>query len=147
MIRNQADENCHIDLLTQKGNIQKIDSRNYYISISAVSACSSCHSKGVCNVTEMKEKIIEVPLKPGENFKEGDVVEVLMKKSLGTKAVIIGYIVPFILLLISLLAALKIFDSDGIAGLISISVLALYYVVLYFFREKIRQAFTFSIRS
>lgn len=146
MIRNQADDNCHFDLLTQKGNIHKIDSRNYYISISAQSACSSCHSQGVCNVTEIKEKIIEVPLKPGENFKEGDVVEVLMKKSLGTKAVIIGYIIPFILLLISLLAALKIFDNDGIAGLISISVLVLYYLILYFMKDKINKTFTFSIR-
>jgi len=140
-------DNCHFDVLSHKGSIQRKDDQNYYVSIIAQSACSSCHSKGVCNSSEMKEKVIEVPRLPGDNFQEGDSVEVLMKKSLGTKAVIIGYVLPFALLLGSLIGFFNILQSEGMAGIISISVVTIYYGFLYLFRNRLKRTFTFSIRS
>jgi sigma-E factor negative regulatory protein RseC len=93
----------------------------------------------------MTEKVIEIPRQSGDTYQKGDSVEVLMKKSLGTRAVIIGYIVPFLLLIITLVAAFKISGNEGIAGLSSISVLAFYYGVLYLIRDRLRKTFTFTI--
>jgi len=142
-----SNDNCEVDVLTHKGTIKNIDTHAYYVSIISQSACSSCHSKGVCSVTEMQEKMIEVPRKPGESFDIGDTVEIIMSKSMGAKAVLIGYIIPFVLLLITLIAAFKVFDSEGISGLISLSVLVLYYMVLYFLRDRFKKTFNFSIRA
>lgn len=142
-----SSDNCEVDVLTHKGTIKNIDAHSYFVSIISQSACSSCHSKGVCSVTEMQEKMIEVSRKPGESFDIGDTVEIIMNKSMGTKAVLIGYIIPFVLLLITLIAAFKLLDSEGLSGLISLSILILYYLVLYFLRDRLKKTFTFSIRS
>jgi hypothetical protein len=58
-------ENCEEDILIHKGKIKNIDTNADYISIITQRACSSCYPKDVCNVTEMQEKMIEVPRKPG----------------------------------------------------------------------------------
>jgi sigma-E factor negative regulatory protein RseC len=142
-----SSEICDADVLTHKGIITKIDSQNYYISIITQSACASCHSKGVCGMMENKEKVIEVSKKPGESYKIGDPVEIIMSKSMGAKAVFIGYIFPFLLMLVTLMLSLKFTDNEGAAGIMAIGIVVIYYFALYLFKDKFKNTFIFSIRT
>jgi sigma-E factor negative regulatory protein RseC len=146
MTEIHSEDNCQINAFSQSGIISHIDNESIYVSIQTQSACSSCHSKGVCSVTEMKEKIIEIPREQNETFKIGDHVTVLMEKSMGTKAVLLGYIIPFFLLLMSLILSMEFFQSEIIAGILAIGLLAVYYISLYITRDKIKKKFRFSIR-
>lgn len=140
------DNDCDLDAVRHNGIIKKMDSRKYYVSITPQSACASCHAKSVCNVTELHDEIVEVPRKESDEYKAGDKVEILMEKSLGTKAVFLGYIAPFLLLFFTLIVALNIFESQGIAGLISIGILIPYYFILYFNRKALKKTFTFRLK-
>jgi sigma-E factor negative regulatory protein RseC len=141
-----SDENCQIDSYVQNGIIERLDREIYFISITSQSACAACHSKAICGMTEGKDKTIEVPRKRNDDFKIGDEVEVLMEKSIGSKAVFIGYIIPFFMLLITLIVSLELFQSEIISGILSITILAVYYFSLYYLRDKIKKNFKFSIR-
>jgi len=141
-----TDNNCELDAITHSGIIKNMNSRKYFISITPQSACTACHVKSVCNVTELNDEIVEVPRTGSEEYKTGDKVEILMEKSLGTKAVFLGYIAPFLLVLATLLITLNLFKSQGVAGLISIGILAPYYFILYLNRKVLKKTFTFRLR-
>lgn len=139
------DNSCSSDVYRQSGIIRSMDVSTYFISMIAQSACAACSLKGACNVTEMTEKIIEVARNEKDNYKIGDRVSIVMEKSLGTKAVLLGYIVPFILLFITLIISLFVFDNEGIAGVLAVLVLIPYYIVLHFMKKRLKSTFIFKI--
>lgn len=146
MTKIQIDEDCDLEAIKHSGVIKEIDEHQYYVSIVAQSACVSCSAKSVCNVSEMKDEIVEVPRTKTENFAIGDKVDILMEKSLGTKAVMLGYIIPFLIVLVTLIVSLNLIGNEGIAGLISIGILVPYYLILYVNRDRLKSAFRFRIR-
>lgn len=132
------------DCIEQQGTVEKISGNKVLVRIRQISACGQCRAKEFCSLTEMKDKIIETSYyTPG--LAEGDMVSISMKQSIGLKAVILGYMIPFLLLI----ATLFILDSSGVtewkSGLLSLSVLLPYYLVLYLFRDKLKKAFTFVL--
>jgi len=146
MANIQIDKDCDLEAIKHSGVIKEIDDHQYYVSIVAQSACVACSAKSVCNVSEMKDEIVEVPRQKTESFAIGDKVDILMEKSLGTKAVILGYILPFLIVLITLIVSLNLIDSEGLAGLMSIGILVPYYLILYVNRERLKTTFKFRIR-
>ena len=137
---------CEIDSIVHNGIVKDIDDSYYYVSIIAQSACVSCQVKGACNVNDMQEEIIEVPVSGNRIYKVGDSVEILMGKSMGKRAVFLGYILPFIVLFATLIISLNIFDDEGIAGLLAFGILIPYYFVLYLLKDKLRNSFEFRLR-
>ncbi|MFN8241606.1 MAG: SoxR reducing system RseC family protein [Bacteroidales bacterium] len=71
------------------------------VSISPSTACSGCHAAGFCNVTGDTKKTITVT--GSHSVKEGDNVMVYMEAGLGYNAVILGYVTPLFVTLITLL--------------------------------------------
>jgi len=128
------------------GIIHKIENDKIIVNIIAQSACASCHAKGMCSISDLEEKSIEVLKKSGKNYKTGEKVNVAMESSLGTKAVMIGYVIPFLIVLISLIILTIITNNEGFAGLISLVLLIPYYFGVYFHRDKLKKTFTFKIQ-
>ncbi len=102
--------------------------------------------RGMCSVSDMEDKEILVP-DSGGGFRKGDLVEVMMKSSLGTKAVLIGYVYPFLILLTVLLILTGSGVTELKAGILSLGTLVPYYFVVYLFRDKLARTFSFSIRK
>jgi sigma-E factor negative regulatory protein RseC len=73
-------------------------------------------------------------------------VEVVGKTSQGFKALFYGYVFPFMLIMAILIILTSLQFSEGLSGLISLSVLVPYYFVLYLTRNKIRKSFEFEIK-
>lgn len=141
----ETQQNCSLDDIRHQGIIQKVDDEQVYVSIITQSACASCQVKGVCNVTEISEEIVEVPRESGRDYQVGASVNIAMQKSLGTKAVFLGYILPFLVLLAALIISLAITHNEGLSGLIALAVLIPYYFVLHSMRRRLKRTFTFKI--
>jgi sigma-E factor negative regulatory protein RseC len=135
------------DLIQHQGVVSQIDSEVIKVTIVAQSACASCHAKGFCGAADMQEKIIEVKKQGNHDQKVGDFVTIAMKRKLGNKAVLYGYFLPFLLLLITLMFALNYFNNEGLAGLTSLGILIPYYLGLYAFRNKLKETFEFHIKE
>jgi positive regulator of sigma E activity len=134
------------DCIVKTGVVDHFDDKNIFIRIVSVSACASCESKGSCTTAESAEKLIEVDRNTAPDVKPGQQVKVSMNSRNGTLAVLLGYGMPFIILIISLIILTN-YMSEGIAGLISISLLLPYFAGLYFFRNLLKQQFRFSIEQ
>ena len=116
------------------------------VSVLAKAACLSCQLKGVCSVADTEEKIIEVPKISTRNYRRGERVEIEMKETLGVKALLLGYVFPFLVVLVVLLTVYGITGKQGLAGLLSIGSLVPYYLMLFLLKNKFRKIFTFSIK-
>lgn len=133
------------EIITHPGIIEELTDDKVLVKILSMSACSSCHAKGMCNVAEVEEKIVEIKKDPRKTYKVGDQVTLSMRKSLGTLAVMLGYIVPFLLLMGVLILVLFISGNEGMAGLSAILILIPYYWLLYIYRNKLKTTFSFMI--
>ncbi len=129
--------------ITHEGIIDRIEDDKIFVRILSKSACAECHSNGMCSVAEMTEKLIEVH-NDSSGYSSGQSVHVILDRTLGNKAVVLGYLLPFIILLLTLVTASS-FLSELWAGLSAIAILVPYYLMLFLFKEKLSNTFSFRI--
>jgi sigma-E factor negative regulatory protein RseC len=129
--------------ITHEGIIDHIENDTVFVRILSKSACAECHSKSMCGVSEMNEKLIEVKQK-GSGFTTGETVNVILDRSLGNKAVLLGYFIPFILLITTLLVS-SLYFGELWSGLLAVAVLIPYYLLLFAFKDKLSKTFHFRI--
>jgi len=132
--------------VTHPGIVKSVGHGKAEVMIVANSACGSCEIKGACGVSESEEKIIEVNLLTGEAYNSGQSVIVEMKQSLGNWAVLLGYFFPFLVVLGGLIVFVSVGMNEGLAGLFSLALLAIYYLGLFSFRKFISKKFTYTIQ-
>jgi sigma-E factor negative regulatory protein RseC len=132
--------------IEHKGRIDSIDHNKINVNFIALSGCASCHAKGVCTVADMQEKSVEV-IDYTNQYQVGEEVNVTLRQALGFRALFLGYVLPFILVLILLIALSITTHNEAIAGIGALLVLLPYYVLLFILRDKIRKKFTFTINK
>ena len=133
-------------MIEHEGIIDHIDGDIAHIKIDSVSACASCHAKGVCGAADQEEKYLDVPLRGGD-YKAGDSVFVQVAGHLGFRAVLMGYVYPFLVLMAVLIGMLAAGVAELRAGSIALLSIVPYYLLLYLFRNRISKTFTFSIKK
>jgi sigma-E factor negative regulatory protein RseC len=133
-----------IGSVSHEGVVQNVDERVAIVRISATSACSGCHAEGSCTLSGKEEKIIEVSGK--YNVKPGDTVTILMKQSMGYAALLLGYLLPLISVITILIVLISLDVTELSAGLLSLAILIPYYFILYLFRKRINEKFTFTLK-
>lgn len=126
------------------GIVQAVGNGKLTVNLMRVSACSSCSAKSVCSVPDSEKKVIEVSCSGGEMFTVGEKVMVALSEELGLRALAIGYLIPFVLLVTTLFIASQ-FTTEAIAGILSIAILAPYYLILLLLRNKLTKTFTFKV--
>ena len=80
-------------------------------------------------------------------FSNGDKVRIVLAQSLGFRALFLGYVLPFLLVLCTLLIVSALGNSELIAGLVSLAVLIPYYIGLKLFRGKLERQFSFFLQK
>ena len=130
----------------QKGIIESVQDNRITVRIDRGSACGQCSAKGMCNLAETTQRVIEIS-NSTEIFSVGEPVQVTMSRSMGNKAIILGYFIPFVLLISALLLLSFIGMPDWIAGVVSLLVLLPYFLILHIFRDRLRKTFIFSIHK
>ena len=133
------------EVIQHDGIVKKVDTNTITVTLLTSCACSGCHAEALCNLSGKEYKSIEI--KGNFNFSTGDRVTVLMKQSMGYRAVIIGYLIPLFLVVSGLSVMISLGIKELIAGLGSLAILIPYFMVLHLFRERINRSFTFSIRE
>ena len=133
-------------MIDHAGVIDSIDGDRAHVRIMSESACASCHAKGACSAADQEEKFIDVPLH-GIQYQTGDPVRVEVSGNLGMKAVALGYVYPFLLLMAVLVGLLSFGVAELRAGIWALLSLVPYYLLLSLFKKRIDSNFTFSLKK
>ena len=135
------------DEIAHEGRIVEINPEFTTVEILSSSACASCHAKGLCGMSEEEKKLIIVPTDPYTVYEEGEIVDVMTKKSMGLKAVWISYVIPLLILLILILSLSPVIGNEAYTGLAAIGGVALYYFIIWLIRDRLENEFVFYIKQ
>ena len=128
------------------GKIVAIDADFITVEIVAESACASCHAASLCGTADATHKAITVPATLG-NWEVGQEVHVYLKRSMGFKAVWLAYAIPLAVLLAVLLGLNATGMPELASGLTAIAAVGVYYLVLWLFRDRLRNEYSFYIKE
>ena len=129
------------------GKVVSMTPRTTTVQIVSHSACSECHAAGLCGLSEYTEKAIEVPADPTATYGVGDEVQVVLKASMGFKAVWIAYFLPLVVLLAVALGLTALGVSEVASGLAGIGAVGLYYLGVWLLRDRLRNEYVFTIQA
>ena len=135
------------NIVTHPGIIKKVEGDKVEVAIMVTSGCASCEIKGACSVSDVEEKSVVVKIENAKDFKAGQQITIEMSQSLGTWAVLLGYVFPFLVLFFGLLVFVNLGLDQGLAGLLALLLLLPYYFALYLSRNYLSSRFSYNIRS
>jgi sigma-E factor negative regulatory protein RseC len=126
------------------GIVTHIDGTKIQVQIVQLSACSSCHAKGACSASDMDEKLIDAET-TDTTLKIGDQVQLTGESSMGLFAVLIAFIIPFLLILFSLFILRSYTSNEALSGTIALGVLVPYFIILSLFNKKLKNKLKFTV--
>ena len=141
---NQARLHMGIDI-RHEGVIDSIEGQKVVVRITQSSACSGCQAKSICRAAESKDKLVDVYCADASGLKTGQTVTVAGAQSLGMKAVAFAFGLPLLLLIVALIVAMAVWDSEKLDAVAALGILVPYYVVLFLLRDRIGKDFQFRI--
>ncbi len=128
--------------IEHQGFIIEINNNIAHVRIEQTSACASCHVKSVCGASEKTEKIIDAHI-ADNTLKVGDQVTIIGQKSLGFQAIILAYILPFVVIITSLFIVNIFTTNEVVIGTCALATLIPYFAILRLMRNKIQAKFQF----
>ena len=132
--------------ISHSGIVESISDGCVQVRILQTSACAACKVAGHCHASESKEKIVDVlNVRDASRLKVGDSVIVSASRDVANRALLLGFGVPFLILVSVLFIMLKVVSDEGLAATTAILALMPYYGVLYLMRDRIQQKIAFSI--
>ena len=134
------------EMIRHEGVVLSINGDKAHVEIVQTSACSACKARSMCMSSESQQKEMDVMML--EPMQVGDKVEVEVRERLAWKAVLLAYILPFIVML----AIIAILDfttqwSEAVVGTLSLCGIALYYIGLSVFKHRLQKQFSFTARK
>lgn len=137
----------HMDeVIRHEGIVLSVEGRFAKVKIIQTSGCAACKAKNMCMTSEMREKEMDVEML--EPMSAGDRVEVEVKERLAWKAVLLAYMLPFVVMM-AVIAVLEFVTdwSEAVVGTLSLCGIALYYIGLSVFRDRLQKDFSFTARK
>ena len=132
--------------ISHSGIVESISDGCVQVRILQTSACAACKVAGHCHASESKEKIVDVlNVRDTSRLKVGDSVTVCASRDVANRALLLGFGLPFLILVFVLLVAFNLLSDEGLAALTALVVLVPYYFVLYLLRDRIQQKMAFFI--
>ena len=134
-------------IIEHQGIITGITRDKLSVNLLNISNCSGCHAKSMCNVSDVDNKTIEIDRQPEMALHIGDPVILKADKSAGPRALLLGYLLPFILVTVTLVVAFNLTGDEPFSGLLSLFMLFPYYLTIYLIRDRLKDKFSFGIKS
>lgn len=129
----------------KEGIVRKLEDEKVWVEIVVSSACGGCVAKGMCNISEKKNEIVEALNLNGEELAIGDKVQIQMQESRAHQAVVLGYFLPFIVLIVGLFGCYALTHIEWLSALVAFALTAIYYLVLKMFDKRLAKNFTLYV--
>ena len=128
------------------GIVENMQGSHLSVRIVQTSACAACSAKGHCSSADSKDKIIDIIDTAASSYRVGEKVMVIGETSMGMMAVVLAFIIPFILLIFSLFLFMALMENELYSALLSLAILIRYYFILWLNKTRLKQKFSFTIK-
>lgn len=130
--------------INHDGIVDKIEVDTVKVRILQTSACAACGFAKHCSSSESKEKIIDVHTDV-QGYEVGQHVVVSVSASMGYKAVLLGFGLPFLLLVVVIILVNNLTANEPLSALLGLGALVPYYLLLYLNRDRIGKSLSVEI--
>lgn len=131
--------------IRHRGRVCAITQEGVKVEILNKSMCAACHARSLCSLGDEQIKTVSVKYCDSSMFSIGEEVEVVMRQTMGLKAVLFSYVYPLIILMILLLSLPRLNINELFSALLAGMAVAAYYLILYLCRDRIAKSFIFTI--
>lgn len=132
--------------IKHQGIVENISGAYLQVRIVQTSACATCSIKGHCTSVDTKEKLIDITDSQASCYQVGDRVWVVGELSMGWMAVMLAFILPFLILVISLFVFMAFWKDELSASLCSLALLVPYYFLIWLNKARLGKRFSFVIQ-
>jgi len=129
--------------ITHRGIVKGVDKDNVLVQLLDNVHCQTCDLKASCGSVS-EENLLKVKDNTGD-YKLYENVQIIMHQNTGMKAVLFGYVLPFIIMMLFLFGGIIVLKSEWQAGLVALISVACYYVILFVFQKKLSAGFNLKI--
>ena len=109
--------------------------------------CVACKVSGYCHAAEAKEKIVDVFGCDTAKYSTGQKVIVTASTTVARKALVLGFVMPFLLVIGVLVVVLFLTDNEGVAALAALGSLLPYYFLIWLRRDSIQRDISFMLEE
>lgn len=132
--------------MRQRATVIRVDTTEIEVEVCRPEACAACTAKSVCSEGGGTGKRMTL-VNDGQGYHVGEQIQLIMRRSTGLKAVVIAYLVPVVLVVASLLIFQATLMTDTTAALLTLGILALYFVIIRLLRKRINNQLTIEIEK
>ena len=133
--------------ISHSGIIDSIEGDSVKVRIVQTTACAACKVASHCNASESKVKIVDVFGCDTAKYNKGQEVVVWASRNVVSKALLLGFGMPLLLLIAVLVVVLYLTDNEGVAALVALASLIPHYLILWLCKDRIRQQVSFKIEN
>lgn len=134
--------------VTHSGRVIGVFRDTVTVAVESSEACGSCASRSACSLgVQSNTRNILITTPDASSFSVGEIVTVATRTQMGLMAVALCYAVPAVVLVAVLAAAVLCGVSEGVAALISLGSVAIYFGILWLLRDKLAQKISFTIEK
>lgn len=130
--------------ISHSGVIESVEDGCVHVRIVQTSACAACKVAGYCNAAESKEKLVDV-YTDSSAYQVGQAVSVMASRKVAANALLLGFGLPFVVLVVVLVGVLLLTGNELWAAFSGLLALVPYYALLWLFRNKLRDKLSFWI--
>ncbi|NPD92722.1 SoxR reducing system RseC family protein [Xylanibacter muris] len=131
--------------ISHSGVVAAVDGDCVSVRIVQTSACASCKLSGHCNASEKKIKIIDAHNRDAGSFKVGEKVVVGASVNIFRHSVFLAFVLPLIIMALTGFVVARLYNDWDLGVLVSPIGLILYYILLYFLRDRLKRELVFTV--
>ena len=127
--------------------VDEITPTGIKVRLTRTSACGGCGLSSRCNASECRDMLVSIPV-DSDVYNVGDRVMVVTSSASVKKALSLGFSVPLLLLLITIVFSRLVFlASEMKAAFLGLLVLIPYFILLYLCRNIIGRGVDISVEK
>lgn len=131
--------------ISHEGLVRKIGEKHLEVAIVTKAACVSCQMNKVCNPSDAKEKIVEVPIPSGHEFVIGQAVTVSITAGMSLLSILLAYLLPVIFLFAGFFTFNAMGYNENVAAGVGLASMLVYFGFLYILRDMLKKKVNFRI--
>lgn len=134
------------EVAKHSGVVTAVEAGQVEVRMKVNSACGSCQAHAKCGFAESADKVVVIETALWQHYHVGDAVEVVISQRNGLVAVVLAYLLPAVLMIAVFIVMNSLFGELW-AALGTLLFVVLYWGVLWCFRKRIKQRFSFRLQS